>query len=149
MKTSLIVRSANAKKGALASEVFLIQVSRRFGNYELSREEFAANGHAGLQKQMRLHLPTARQVRAAAIDRRMVVTLPNAASLAVTVATTDLIAVVPRRYAEIVAPIHRLRILPVPFEYPKSKIFLGWATEKGDDAGLRWLLNQIRSTFSN
>ncbi|MEL7690743.1 LysR family transcriptional regulator [Citromicrobium bathyomarinum] len=117
--------------------------------HELSLEQFAANGHAALQKQMRLHLPTARQVRAASIDRRMVVTLPNAASLAVTVATTDLIAVVPRRYAELVAPIHRLRILPVPFEYPKSKIFLGWATEKADDAGLRWLLNQIRSTFSN
>ena len=66
-----------------------------------------------------------------------------------TVALTDLIAVVPRRYAELVAPIYRLRILPVPFEYPKTKIFIGWATDREDDPGLRWLLNQIRSIFSS
>jgi len=36
----------------------------------------------------------------------------------------------------------------VPFEYPRSKVFLGWATEKEEDPGLRWLLNVIRSIFS-
>ncbi len=117
--------------------------------HEMSREDFADNGHAVLPRQMRLHLPTARQVRAAAIDRRVGAILPNAANLATTVATTDLIAIVPRRYAELVSPINRLRILPVPFEYPTSKVFLGWATDKEDDPGVRWLLNHIRATFSN
>lgn len=132
-----------------ADAVIVVREGHPRIGHELSREEFASNRHAVLQKDMRLHLPTARQVRAAAIDRQVGAVLPNAASLAVTVATTDLIAIVPQRYAELVAPIHRLRILPVPFDYPKSKVFLGWATEKEDDPGLRWLLNQIRATFSN
>ena len=116
--------------------------------HALSPEQFAENGHAVVEKEMRLHLPTARLVMAAGLKRRVVAVVPNAASLTVTIATTNLIAIVPRRYAELVAPIYRLRILPVPFEYPKTKIFLGWATERADDPGLQWLRGLIRATFA-
>ena len=116
--------------------------------HALSPEQFAENGHAVVEKEMRLHLPTARLVMAAGLKRRVVAVVPNAASLTVTIATTNLIAIVPRRYAELVAPIYRLRILPVPFEYPKTKIFLGWATERADDSGLQWLRGLIRATFA-
>ena len=116
--------------------------------HALSPEQFAENGHAVVEKEMRLHLPTARLVMAAGLERRVVAVVPNAASLTVTIATTNLIAIVPRRYAELVAPIYRLRILPVPFEYPKTKIFLGWATERADDPGLQWLRGLIRATFA-
>ena len=117
--------------------------------HALSPEQFAENGHAVVEKEMRLHLPTARLVMAAGLERRVVAVVPNAASLTVTIATTNLIAIVPRRYAELVAPIYRLRILPVPFEYPKTKIFLGWATERADDPGLQWLRGLIRATFAS
>ena len=117
--------------------------------HALSPEQFAENGHAVVEKEMRLHLPTARLVMAAGLERRVVAVVPNAASLTVTIATTNLIAIVPRRYAELVAPIYRLRILPVPFEYPKTKIFLGWATERADDPGLQWLRGLIRATFAD
>ena len=116
--------------------------------HALSPEQFAENGHAVVEKEMRLHLPTARLVMAAGLERRVVAVVPNAASLTVTIATTNLIAIVPRRYAELVAPIYRLRILPVPFDYPKTKIFLGWATERADDPGLQWLRGVIRATFA-
>ena len=116
--------------------------------HALSPEQFAENGHAVVEKEMRLHLPTARLVMAAGLERRVVAVVPNAASLTVTIATTNLIAIVPRRYAELVAPIYRLRILPVPFDYPKTKIFLGWATERADDPGLQWLRGLIRATFA-
>ena len=116
--------------------------------HALSPEQFEENGHAVVEKEMRLHLPTARLVMAAGLERRVVAVVPNAASLTVTIATTNLIAIVPRRYAELVAPIYRLRILPVPFEYPKTKIFLGWATERADDPGLQWLRGLIRATFA-
>ncbi len=117
--------------------------------HALSPEQFAENGHAVVEKEMRLHLPTARLVMAAGLERRVVAVVPNAASLTVTIATTNLIAIVPRRYAELVAPIYRLRILPVPFDYPKTKIFLGWATERADDPGLQWLRGLIRATFAD
>ena len=116
--------------------------------HALSPEQFAENGHAVVEKEMRLHLPTARLVMAAGLKRRVVAVVPNAASLTVTIATTNLIAIVPRRYAELVAPIYRLRILPVPFDYPKTKIFLGWATERADDPGPQWLRGLIRATFA-
>ena len=116
--------------------------------HALSPEQFAENGHTVVEKEMRLHLPTARLVMAAGLERRVVAVVPNAASLTVTIATTNLIAIVPRRYAELVAPIYRLRILPVPFDYPKTKIFLGWATERADDPGLQWLRGLIRATFA-
>ncbi len=117
--------------------------------HALSIEQFANVGHAVLERQMRMRLPTVLQVKAAGLERRIVAVLPNAASLAIAVATTDLLAIVPRRYAELVAPLHRVKILPVPFDYPSTKIFLGWASESEDDPGLRWLRSMIRSIFSN
>ena len=115
--------------------------------HELTAEQFGEHGHAIVEREMRLRLPTARLVKAAGFERRVVSVLPNAASLTVTIATTNLIAIVPRRYAELVAPIYRLKILPVPFDYPPSKIFLGWATERENDPALQWLRNIIRSTL--
>ena len=119
----------------------------RIGHH-LSAEQFAQHGHVILRKDMRLHLPTAKLVKAAAIERRTPAILPNASDLATVVATTDLIAIVPLRYAEIIAPIFRLRILPVPFHYPTTKVFLRWAEDRHDDPGVRWLRDTIRSIFS-
>jgi len=117
--------------------------------HQLTRDQFAQNGHAVLKIDVQRRLQVAHTIMSEKLSRREVCILPNASDLAATVATSDLIALVPRRYAELVAPIYRLRVLPVPFDYPKAKIFLGWATERTGDPGLRWIRNVIRSIFTS
>ncbi|RFC61870.1 LysR family transcriptional regulator [Fulvimarina endophytica] len=114
---------------------------------KLTQENFEACGHAILQSQIRRRLQVPHMLMAESLKRREVCVLPNAADLAATVAVSDMIAIVPRRYAMMVAPIYRLRVLAPPFDYPKTKIFLAWSEEKANDPGVSWIKNVVRSIF--
>ncbi|MAN73873.1 MAG: hypothetical protein CME85_11540 [Henriciella sp.] len=118
-------------------------------SHELTRELFETTGHAVLQKPIQQRLQIPHMILAEGLNRREVCILPNASDLAITVATSDLIAAVPKLYATKVAPIYRLRVLPAPFDYPNFKMFLSWPTEKNDDPGLRWIRNVIRNIFED
>ena len=115
--------------------------------HELSAEQFSTVGHAVLKQEIRRRLQLPHMLMAHGLKRREVCILPNAADLAAAVATTNLIATVPARYARLVAPVYRLRVLPTPFTYPKLKMCLTWPTDKASDPGLRWMCNVIRSIF--
>ncbi len=115
--------------------------------HELTREQFEAHGHAVLKSQIQRRLQVPHMLMAESLSRREVCILPNASDLAATVAVSDLIAVVPKRYARLVAPIHRLRVFPAPFDYPELKLFMAWPEDKTDEPGLRWIRNVIRSIF--
>ena len=115
--------------------------------HEMTREHFETLGHAVLQTPIQQRLQVPHMLMAEQLKRREVCILPNASDLALTVATTDLIAAVPKRFATLVAPFYRLRVLPAPFDYPKFKMFLSWSSDKNDDPGLRWIRNVIRNIF--
>lgn len=108
---------------------------------------FESCGHAIFKNNLRRGLNVPHLLTEHKLHRREVVYLPNAADLAATIATTDLIGVVPERYARIVAPIYRLRILPTPFKYPPLKTYLIWNESKNADPGHTWLRNAIRGIF--
>ena len=116
--------------------------------HELTRELFEQNGHAVLKSQIQRRLQVPHMLMAGKLTRREVCVLPNASDLAATVAISDLIAVVPERYARLAAPIYRLRILPTPFDYPPLKMFLAWPENKANDPAHRWLTQSIRNIFA-
>lgn len=132
---------------AEAEAVCIVREGHPGIEHELTREQFETYGHAVLKSQIQRRLQVPHMLMAEKLSRREVCILPNASDLAATVAVSDLIAVVPKRYARLVAPIYRLRVLPPPFHYPKLKMFMAWPEEKTDDPGLRWIRNVIRTIF--
>jgi len=132
---------------AEAEAVCIVREGHPGIEHELTRQQFEAYGHAVLKSQIQRRLQVPHMLMAESLSRREVCILPNASDLAATVAISDLIAVVPKRYARLVAPIYRLRVLPPPFDYPKLKMFIAWPEEKTDDPGLRWIRNVIREIF--
>lgn len=130
-----------------AEPVCIVRESHPTIGHQLTREAFEAHGHAVLQSQIQRRLQVPHMLMSEGLTRREVCILPNASDLAATVAISNLIAVVPKRYAQLIAPIYRLRILPTPFEYPKLKTFLAWPEDKTNDPGLRWIRNVIQSVF--
>jgi DNA-binding transcriptional LysR family regulator len=117
--------------------------------HELTRDLFESTGHAVLKSEIQRRLQVPHMLMAQTLKRREVCVLPNASDLAATVAVSNLIAVVPKRYATLVAPIYKLRTLSPPFEYPKLKMFLAWREDKTADPGLRWIRNVIANIFAN
>ncbi|WP_102223066.1 LysR family transcriptional regulator [Acidimangrovimonas sediminis] len=114
----------------------------------ISLEQFNASGHVVLDQPYQARYQMGNMLMAAGATRREVCIVPNAADLAATVAVTDLVATVPERYAQIIAPINRLRVMPTPFAIPDIKLFLCWPEENAEEPGLRWLRDTIRNVFS-
>ncbi|MEC7761407.1 MAG: LysR family transcriptional regulator [Pseudomonadota bacterium] len=134
---------------AEAQPVCVVREGHPTVGHDLTRELFEQCGHAVLKSQIQRRLQVPHMLMAEKLSRREVCILPNAGDLAATVAISDLIAVVPERYARLIAPVYRLRILPAPFNYPPLKTFLAWPEDKMNDPGHRWLRGVIRSIFDD
>ncbi len=120
----------------------VVCIARRghpFVDGSVTREQFSRAGHVVMPLSARLRMQTANIFLAAGIARRVVCEVPNGNDMAPMVAATDLLAIVPRRYANTVAPGFGLQVMPLPFEYPLVRIFMGWKTDKSADPGLNWL----------
>ena len=109
----------------------------------ITREQFSEAGHVVLPQTARARLHTANIFLTAGVTRREVCVVPNGCDLAPIVAATDLLAIVPRRYANTVAPGFGLQVMPIPFDYPPVRLFLGWKTDKSADPGLNWLKSHL------
>ena len=111
----------------------------------VAREQFSQAGHVVLPTNARAKLHTANILLAAGVTRREVCVVPNGCDLAPMVSATDLLAIVPRRYANLVASGFGLQVMPIPFKYPPLRLFLGWRTDKSADSGLHWLKAHLLS----
>ena len=111
---------------------------------KLSPELFSTVGHVTLILPTRGRVTTEATLLAAGVKRRVVCEVANSGDMAPLVARTDLIAVVPLRHAMSVADLHDLQIMPLPFEYPAQKTFMGWHRQNENDVGLTWLRMRLK-----
>ena len=75
--------------------------------------------------------------------RRVLVAVPDFVSAAWLVSRTDLVAMVPRRLAELLAPSLGLGILSVPFEVTDLALEISWSRASGDDPVAMWAKRRI------
>jgi DNA-binding transcriptional LysR family regulator len=66
-----------------------------------------------------------------------------------TVAQTDLLLTLPSRYARQAGFAQDLRVLPLPIALPPLAVHLYWHESREDDAGNRWLRDQVVSVAGN
>ncbi|MGB8436722.1 MAG: LysR substrate-binding domain-containing protein, partial [Burkholderiales bacterium] len=82
-----------------------------------------------------------------ALDRKVLLEVPSALSIALVVSQSDLVGVLGRRLAEALAPQLGLKILPLPLKLPLFPAYLVWHRSRDADPGHRWLRRGIKEIF--
>jgi DNA-binding transcriptional LysR family regulator len=103
------------------------------------RVEAHGTGHAQLEE----HLARLK------LRRRVRLTVPDYVSLGHVLASTDLVATVPQRFAERVSGPMGLVVRPLPVRAPASTIHQFWHAGLHGDAGHQWLRARIASLFGD
>jgi DNA-binding transcriptional LysR family regulator len=81
------------------------------------------------------------------IQRRLRLTVPHYVALGQVLASTDLIATVPERFAQRVAGPFQLTLRALPVELPEASIHQFWHARLQRDPGCQWLRGLIATTF--
>lgn len=79
--------------------------------------------------------------------KRDVIIVPRISAIPQLVAQTDLLAFVPRIYAEEVAPRYDLQILDPPMPIGQQQLHMTWHRRNAEDQGVRWLRNAFSAAF--
>jgi DNA-binding transcriptional LysR family regulator len=82
-----------------------------------------------------------------AIERRVILQIPGYLGLAGIIAASDLVATLPSQIGTVLATMSNLRVLDCPFPVPQFTVKQHWHERYHDDAGNRWLRNEIAGLF--
>jgi len=82
------------------------------------------------------------------IERNVVLNLPSFLGVASIVAQTELLAIVPERYARLVAGSEAVRFLPIPVELPSYQVKQHWHERYHADVSNRWLRQMVAALFA-
>jgi DNA-binding transcriptional LysR family regulator len=83
-----------------------------------------------------------------ALDRRVLLEVPSSLALALVVSKSDLVGVLARRLADVLAPQLGLKILPLPVKLPRFPAYLVWHRSRDADPGHQWLRRGIKDVFA-
>lgn len=83
------------------------------------------------------------------IERKIALKLPSFLGVARIVAQTELLAIVPFRYASEVAASEAVRLLPVPVGLPSFQVKQHWHERYHADVSNRWLRQTVANLFSD
>ena len=81
------------------------------------------------------------------IERRVILQLPGYLGLAGIIAASDLIATLPSQIGTALAEMSGLRVLACPFPVPQFTVKQYWHERYHEDAGNRWLRNEIAGLY--
>ncbi|MGO3741217.1 LysR family transcriptional regulator [Kerstersia sp.] len=112
----------------------------------LTRADYERESHIGVVAGTGFQLLDA-AITSQHIQRRIALELPAFPGLAPIVASTDLLATLPRHIGETLAQTHGLRTFPCPFPIPTFTVKQHWHARFHSDAGNRWLRQLIASIF--
>lgn len=110
---------------------------------QISREQMGAERHLAISKGQHIREKTETLLRYVGADRRVVCEVPNGLMIPPLVAATDLISILPYRFALNAAQRYPLQILPMPLEIPTPNLQIGTRSVDGGDPILIWLKAQI------
>jgi DNA-binding transcriptional LysR family regulator len=82
-------------------------------------------------------------------ERRIRVRCQQAISAWQIVANSDFVCTLPMSHAAVLQAIHRLRVLPIPFDIAPSELRLFWHESRDADPAVGWLRNVIEAHFAS
>ncbi|MFK7838515.1 MAG: LysR family transcriptional regulator [Sulfitobacter sp.] len=114
---------------------------------EITPKHLADIGHLALVPKLRALSRIDEALQFAQINRHIVYTVTKFWSFPHTLATTDLIAMMPGDFAAQAAQFYPLELYPTPFDFPEQNIYMMWKKEKETDLGHIWLRKQIIKAY--
>jgi DNA-binding transcriptional LysR family regulator len=113
----------------------------------LSLEALRSEAHLRVRTSGTGHAIVDRMLAREGIERNVVLNLPSFLGVARIVAQTELLAIVPQRYAAELASTEAVRLLPVPVELPSYQVKQHWHERYHADVSNRWLRQLLASLF--
>ena len=113
----------------------------------LSMPQFMAAEQVVMSAPSRLDDLIRRALGAQAARRKIALNLPYYLVIPATLATCDLIAVVPRQVGVPFVDAWRLKMLPLPFRLPPMRLSQFWHARSHADSGHQWLRRTIARLF--
>lgn len=127
--------------------VCLFREGHPLGRQEFTLEDFARADHIVVQSG-RGHAMINQQIERSVLERSVRLNVPHFVALPRILQATDLIATVPEKIAECLAPPFGLRFVPHPVELPDFQINLFWHARFHHEPGNQWLRNLIGEEFA-
>jgi DNA-binding transcriptional LysR family regulator len=112
----------------------------------LSREDYEREGHVEIASGTG-HMLLNDALATAKIKRQVILELPGFLGLAGILASTDLIATLPRHSGETLARANRLRVVACPFPIATFEVKQHWHERYHNEPGHRWLRGVVAALF--
>lgn len=109
----------------------------------LDEETFMGLGHVALIPELRIHANIDRDITTRAGSRRIVYMVNKVWSVPAIVGGSDLVSILPRRFAEHVAPLFDLEIHEPPVSISEQEFHMMWHEKSNDDPGHKWLRESL------
>ena len=143
------------RSGVMQQQLFesdYVVISRRNhpiigGTRKLSRSSYLACRHAVAEAAGTGHVIVERALRRVGLGDRIGTRVPNFLPLPMIVATSDLLATVPRPLARLMINAAKITIHPHPLKLPKLPIRQFWHQRFDADPGIRWLRHTLRNSL--
>jgi len=129
------------------SFVCLVAASHPRVRDSLSRDMLRQESHIRVLSSGTGHAIVDKVLVAEGIERRIALKLPSFLGVARIVAQTELLAIVPYRYASEVAESEAVRLLPVPVALPGFQVKQHWHERYHADMSNRWLRQTVADLF--
>jgi len=110
-------------------------------------ETYLAEGHVVVTPSGTGHSLINRVLAQRALERKVVLEVPNYLGVANIIAHTDLLATVPLRLAELIADENAVRLFSLPFEIPEYQVKQHWHERSHHDPAHRWLRTVVTDLF--
>lgn len=110
-------------------------------------EDMSKVGLASLAEEVRRMTHIDSEMKAKKIERNLVCTVSRLWSIPHILATTDLVAALPRTMAVALKEIYDLKLLDLPLDRPTHHWHMMWSEELEHDPAHRWLNERIKTIF--
>jgi DNA-binding transcriptional LysR family regulator len=113
----------------------------------LDAKTFMSLGHLALIGELRGHANIDRDITSRGGIRNIVYEVNKVWSMPAIVGSTDLVCVLPRRFAELMAPLFGLTIYDSPVPISDQSYHMIWHEKNNDDPGHKWLRETLTRNF--
>jgi DNA-binding transcriptional LysR family regulator len=87
-------------------------------------------------------------LRSMGVHRKVAFEAPQSYSLPAIVAETDLASTLPRQLFGPQIALYQLKTFPMPFEFPRLEVFVGYSQSERNQPAINWLKNEMKTALS-
>ncbi|AJW98883.1 LysR family transcriptional regulator [Burkholderia gladioli pv. gladioli] len=113
----------------------------------ISLDEFERESHLIVATQGTGHVIVDETIARNNIKRKVGLRIPNFLGVISNIVCTDYVAIVPERFARIVADTNPIKILELPFKVPSYRVMQHWHERYARDPAIIWLRDTLGTLF--